>query len=284
MSKQKSLNFIKACENGDINKAYNLLKSKIDINVEVENDMGIMVNCIAVAVEHNQKEMLKFLIAQKADVDYQDDRGFSPLMVVEDTDIAKILIEAKADVNLTNVDNATALSNSTGLGYVKITQLLLEAKANPNIIGTEIYEFPLAISSFRNYTEIVNKLLEFKADVNLQDSNGNTALMLNAQKIPDKNFGKEDFMYSKSGFEGGNLKIIKKLIAAKADMNMQNNEGKTVFDIADPEIFAYMKNLHVSEMTKLVSDNGEERRVIPFPIAGGHHLLFKMVADYLFDN
>jgi len=56
----------------------------------------------------------------------------------------------------------------------EIVHLLLANGANPDISSPQ-FQTPLMIASVSDNTEIVIQLLEFGADVNAQDSDGNTA-------------------------------------------------------------------------------------------------------------
>ncbi len=99
-----------------------------------------------------------------------------------------------------------ALTFAATLNYKEIVQELLNAKANPNIQnknGTTA----LMYAAVKNYKEIVQALLNAKANPNIQNENGATALICAAE------------MNCKE--------IVQALLNAKANVNAQDNTGRT---------------------------------------------------------
>merc|ERR1711909_239037 len=90
--------------------------------------------------------------------------------------IVRTLIWNKADINCRNNDHGTPLYWACHEGWHLIVDILLEAKADPNICTKEEKVSPLMIASEKGHVIIVKSLLKNKADINQKDQNGLTAL------------------------------------------------------------------------------------------------------------
>ncbi|MCJ1265803.1 hypothetical protein MMC22_005684 [Lobaria immixta] len=118
--------------------------------------------------------------------------------------IVKLLLNAKADVNILEPHVGTALHLATSQGYHEIVQLLLAAEAEVDIQnGAKVTALHLAVE--KNHLEIVKLLLMAGAAVNTQDYMKRAALHGAVTK--------------------GHLEIVKLLLAARADVNTKSDEG-----------------------------------------------------------
>ena len=87
---------------------------------------------VAAAEENRLKKLKELLGARTIVVDYQDERGFSALIVasLHGNEVAvRMLLEAKATVDLQTNDGGTALYAACEQGHEVVVQMLLEAKA-----------------------------------------------------------------------------------------------------------------------------------------------------------
>ena len=136
-----------------------------------------------IAAFYDNPEIVAALIAAGADVNAQMDDGFTALMRGAANpdfgfDVVRLLLEAGADVDLRHDDGRTALifgAQANGSRSADAARLLLEAGANIDaqpLRGTST----LMWASGWGHTATVQVLLEFGADVNLEDKDGNTAL------------------------------------------------------------------------------------------------------------
>ena len=84
-------------------------------------------------------------------------------------DITKIqeAIQAGADVNVKYKYGVTLLYMASQYGYTDIVKLLLAAKADVNVADKNYGATPLWKASWRGHTEIVKLLLAAKADVRM---------------------------------------------------------------------------------------------------------------------
>lgn len=94
--------------------ATKLIKSGADVNVSVAiNNVGpiITINPLAFGATYNNYDFVKMLIQKGANVNVQDNLGYTPLMRCftngANKEIANLLIENGADVNLKNCDGFT---------------------------------------------------------------------------------------------------------------------------------------------------------------------------------
>lgn len=146
--------------------------------------------------------------------------------------------ECKEDsAKTTDIDNIinskeTRLMQAARSGNIDQVRTLLKAGAKINIK----YQGKTALNIAASYGhyEIVNILIEYNADVNEQDNNGNTPLILTIKALADiKN--KERFTIYQLKLETYES-IIKALINAKANLNITvESDNITALDIAKAE-------------------------------------------------
>lgn len=134
------------------------------------------------------------------------------------------LIAAGADVNESEED--TVLSTAAEFGRADMVRELLKAGADPNFGGIWV---PLCAAVRGKNPEVVKLLIDAKADVDAQEEEGSTALMLAA------------FM--------GNLEMVKMLVAAGADPKMQDEDGETAIVSGRkwPEVVEFLKPLSAAD-------------------------------------
>ncbi len=112
----------------------------------------------------------QMLLDSEADVNAQDNEGYTALMLAAYPRITDMLIKANADVNIQNNAGQTALMLSNCL---EETKLLLGAKADVNLVdneGTPAIMFEFSLSELK-------LLIKARADVNIQDNAGTSLLM-----------------------------------------------------------------------------------------------------------
>lgn len=124
--------FMEAIRNNYIKLLKIILKTKVSLPKHV---FHICYNPRAV---NYSTELFKMLVDAKADINYKHFNGESVLKSVLDScEKVKILIEAKVDINDTNNNNETALISLCRLdGRTDVLNLLLDSNANVNIIDS----------------------------------------------------------------------------------------------------------------------------------------------------
>jgi ankyrin repeat protein len=112
----------KTTSNNTAETTKNVIKPSIDIHAAVlTGNLDVVKQHIEAGTDINQKEPMS---------------GSTPLMsaaTFNKTEIAKVLINAKADLSLKNNDGGTALHTAAFFGRIEIVQLLIDAKADKTI-------------------------------------------------------------------------------------------------------------------------------------------------------
>ncbi|KAI5860619.1 ankyrin repeat and protein kinase domain-containing protein 1 [Durotheca rogersii] len=127
-------------------------------------------------------ETVKLLIANGAVVDVKDQIGRTPLLWAAtngNVDLARILIEGRANVAATNNRGRTALhlaaESNHGQQQEDMVKLLLHCGANPGAVSDGGWT-PLHNATQGGYAPVVSLLLQANANVNAELSNGMTPL------------------------------------------------------------------------------------------------------------
>ena len=105
-----------------------------------------------------------------------DENKSTPLILAcyrGNLEVAKFLIKYVKEINYGS-DMGTALMASTYKNQTELVKLLLESKANPNIADANGTTALLLALQFKNI-ELVKLLLKFNADKTLKDNKGKTA-------------------------------------------------------------------------------------------------------------
>lgn len=163
------------------------------------------------ACEKDDLEKVKILISRGVDINVQDQRGRAPIHYAASegyTDIVRVLVEAGANVMLTNTRGMTAAGEAGHNGhndlalnllkieaqyhramaekeskvvvednYVKIAQLLISEKANPNAENKN-KRTPLHLACGDGQPVIARLLLDAGAKINAKTRTGRTPLHL----------------------------------------------------------------------------------------------------------
>lgn len=181
------------------NAVLKLVEMKGDVNIAANNK----TRAIHIAAQGivNGIELLKLLVSAKADLNPQDhDPDFDP--------------EFTSKTFGNRIVHRTALHYVCTEGNAAAAKLLLEAKANPDI-GDAQYKTPLHLAMEADQMDCIDVLLSFGADMNL----GNQSSGMECSAL----------MYAASK---GDVKIVEKLIAAKADINKQGKQQMTALHLA----------------------------------------------------
>ena len=120
------------------------------------------------------RQLIEHLIANNAgDINARGGYYETPLLaafVKEDIDIALLLLQRGADVDVLDKDGASPLHRASESGRIDIVRLLLEHNANVNLPDTSGYT-ALNLASFVGDVGISRLLLQHGADVNFRNFN-----------------------------------------------------------------------------------------------------------------
>lgn len=237
-----------------------------------------------VIAENCGSEMLELLIKEGADVNYVSPKSETPLTLAvekKNEKYARILLSNGAYVNHKNAEGETPLKIASDNRYTDMMKLLLEFKADPEIMhdakyGEEEIELPLLMyeAILGNGAPMVEALIAAGADVNKEDFTGATTLERCLLQNPDlelirilvENGADLEHLY-KGGLsplmiainEKCDLSIIKYLIEAGSDLQQFDSNGRTplMLAIAEDCDFEIIKSLIDSNPESIdIENNG----------------------------
>lgn len=208
---------IYACQNGLTGIVKILLKHQIDINIQ--NNYG--ETALLLACKNGYPTIVKLLIhsqLHQLNPNLVDDLNKSPLiyaLINQDKAIVNDLLSLDQTINSTTMINHTTLKNNK-------TLLMYICK----------YKY--------NSVELIENLIEHHADLNKQNSKGETAIHYACQYGNNEiveylikkganinalsNSGDSSLMYA---IKGNKINIIRILLRNHVDQNIRNNEGET---------------------------------------------------------
>lgn len=159
------------------------------------------------------KNIVSYLISKGADLGPSPSK-LSPLILAAEGgyfDVIDMLVKNKADVNYQGKDGITAIFLSVRNNKKDIVKFLCSNGANPNVSIEAKNTRPLHVASQKGYTDIVNILLENKAEPDVELESGLTPLYLAVNK--------------------GYFNIVKLLLNASADPHYDCS-GTTPIELA----------------------------------------------------
>ena len=234
----KGLNaFISACSKGHTEIVEMLLMEHIDPNVQIKDNGW---NAFMLACQDGYTSIVKLLLEKQVDPNVRNIDGWNAFMIACQngyTQIAKLLLKEQVDPNSHNKNGWSALMAACYTGYIEIVQLLLDENVNLNAQKKDgVNAFIVACEA--GHKEIVELLLMGGANPDVQADNGLTALVLACHKghtqivelLLKKQVNPNTCMISSSGLtplmitcvtENSNSEIVKLLLAAGADPNLQ---------------------------------------------------------------
>ena len=209
-----------ACANGNVQIVNTLIKA--GANVDLPNKYEETAIIHACKNENVNLEIVKALIEKVANVDVQDNDGYTSLMYASmdgNVELVTAFIKAHADVNLQNNDGKTALDIARDNNYTQIVDILTNADntivPDSNIeVQDEERNTALIRACLDDDINEVNRLIEVGVDLDLQDDFGDTALIVACNK------------------DHVDLEIVNALIEKGANVDLQNTDGYTALMLA----------------------------------------------------
>lgn len=133
------------------------------------------------AAEAGNVVVVKYLLVNKINVNTKDAQAETALMkasVKGHANIVKLLLDSGADTSIQNGIGYTALMKASYKGQEKIVKLLLKHNNKIDSINYQNLhgQTALILASTMGYYNIVKLLLEYKADSNIKDNEGTSAL------------------------------------------------------------------------------------------------------------
>ncbi|MCD4793249.1 MAG: ankyrin repeat domain-containing protein [Bacteroidales bacterium] len=271
---------------------------------------------ISYAVINNNFYMCKILIEKGADVNVFNKDDTTPLSIAvknKFTETARLLIENGADVNYIYKKNFTLLCFSLEEDYFDLIELLIETGIDVNIPVTESYGLyaytALHFAVEKNYYDCTALLLKKGSDINAKDSKGFTPLSIavrnnNLELVnllidhkADIQIKSSEYVFTDSSYpilhyaiENNNYKLAELLIKEGADINQKVQERDKEFPGYTPLHFA-ARHENAYETVKLIIKSGADLNVkdkngyTPLHVAAQHNnlepafLLYESGAD-----
>jgi len=219
-----------AAQSGDLAQVKELLKENPDLVLSKDTPGWTALHY---AAYYGRKDVAELLLNKNADVNTKDNQGLTPLHLAAKEghkDTAEVLLTNKADVNAKDNNGHTALHFAAIYGYKDVIDLLLASKAaldnihdaaavgaleavklllgqNPDLVMSKDSEgkTPLHYAVLNGHKDVVELLLNYKADINVKDKDGYTPLYEAAK--------------------GGHKEVAELLLTKKADVNAKDNKG-----------------------------------------------------------
>ena len=166
----------------------NIVKILVDngANVNFENTKGNTP--LIHAILFDNIDIVEFLVKKcNVDINKQNNYKYTPIMFAiinpnPNIDIVKFLVANDANVNLKNEYGETPLMFATEKVNINIVQFLVSKGANVNLQNNEGYTALMIAAKIErkriDIVNIINFLVANDAKVNIQNNKGNTALMI----------------------------------------------------------------------------------------------------------
>ncbi len=204
-------------------------------------------------VENGDEKIVRVLLDTGANPNDTNEKG-NPLLIAalsnQSTEVAIALIDAGANVSSETADGQNPLKAAARAGFTDLVATRIKKGADVNAASGGLSA--LMEAARRNNLETAEVLLEYGADVNNRSESrrdsGETALMVAAEKGHSKMVkkliaaGAEIDIKDDSGdtalikaMEGGRAEMVRQLLHAGADPTIKDREGRNAYLIAVKE-------------------------------------------------
>ena len=156
------------------------------------------------AVKHNSLPCIKKLIDSGAELNPEGDYPLS-YAIHRSKECTKLLVNAKADVNISDWLGKTPLFHALERPTTEATKYLISKKANINYSGYYGYS-PLIYIIRNNLFHYIDILIQAKANINAQSNTGKNTVLHYA-------------------YYDNNLPVVQKLLTLGASPTIKNNDG-----------------------------------------------------------
>lgn len=209
---------------------------------EVDTADNTGVTALHLAAANGHDEVARLLIEKKANVNAQDDGRETPLAkacVRGRVPVAARLLASGASVDTANSYGRTPLSLvSRESGNVDLARMLIDRKADVNA-RDKFGDSPLQLAAWRGFRPVVELLLDRGAAIPADTRARNQLLSQAAQNALDALFtklidlgvspaagpGRRSLLHDAAA--GGSVRILERLLAATPDINQADGDGWT---------------------------------------------------------
>lgn len=189
--------------------------------VACQQQKGDKTMSLIEAVEQQNEQQVQELLAQSTEVDIQNDKGETPLLIAthqNNVAIAKALIDAGADINKQDAIQDSPYLYAGAQGKTEILAYMLAHREPDQTVVNRYGGNALIPAAEKGHLENVKQLLEDgRADINHQNNFGYTAL-IEAVALTDGSPLYQD--------------IVAELLKHDANTELRDNNDKTALDYA----------------------------------------------------
>ena len=245
-----------AIHDGDVNKVKALLKEGVDIEAKDGHGMSPLL----LATEKNNIEMMDLLLEAGANTDAQNNQGRTALIYAVESgnvEVVKALLEAGAGADVPDHKGNTPLMHASCLGHLDTVETLLKAGANKNTPNRDGIT-PLIFAILEGKFEVAKALLKVRVNKDVPIQGNNKRYMALALAAIEGNFEEATSLIKEADADRVcdpdgktvliravemmasdsdscrklGLQILQTLLAASADITVQDKEGKTAKEYA----------------------------------------------------
>ncbi len=227
----------------DFDKAYKLVRTldKNDPMIKPNNGIDPFLTCCY----FNKKNLILALLEKGADINSRDARNNKTALMVAITkgsnkDLATsfLLLEQGADPSIADIDNNSPLIHAIFCRETLLAKKLIDKGADLNHLDKE-GQTALSIACINNLVEIFYKLLENGANPNIKLKSGKTVI-----------------------FHSKFWKFTEALIKYGTDINIKDNDGKTVLDYTSKKSMKYDLIQKVVKEQEWEKDWEKEKKIV----------------------
>jgi ankyrin repeat protein len=213
-----------ACKEGQVNVARMLVGTKADVDAVDGNSNAPLHYAAKLSAKAGGAEIVRLLTDAKANTETKNKNGETPLQLAVQTekhtkthmDIAQLLLTRKASADVKDKNGNTLLAQAVNHNNAGVVQLLLDAKANPDVeidVEAAILTFGLTLEEWRKFGGTKASYYErcYKA----------------SYKGPSLGFACKE----------GHIDVARMLIDANAATDAKNKNGHTALVLARTALF-----------------------------------------------
>lgn len=256
-----------AARNGHLS----VVKAILESGVGIESRDGENRTALYAAAANGKSEVVRFLCESKAAVNIYGRNDWTPLTCAANeghTEAVKLLLKYKADLEMSHKDengDSTALYEASICNHPDIVEILCKAGAKVNVYGYNGWT-PLTSAAYSGYTEVVNALLKYGREIDLEMRNQGIVDQTPLYHAVERNHPETVEILCKAGaklnsyssiightpltkaVDDGKIEIIKILLKYGADPYQPNNDSwkRSAFALAKEnkrdDIVALLRN------------------------------------------